>query len=277
MIQNSSSKISEILRLRKLDLEREMQNKPIKLLKEQVETLSKSSINKKNFKDALNHDDDVAVICEFKPASPSMGDISDSKLEDAIDVFKRANASAISILTEERYFKGSMNNLESTSRLSDLPVLRKDFIMDEYQIFQAKIAGADAVLIMSGIYPDIKEGVSICRELGLDPVVECKNRNDIEHALKADIDILGINNRNFNDFSIDLNTTKKLAEHVPSEVILVSESGVKNPEDAKRLSAYGSDALLIGSSIMGVNGKESMLKAASDIVKAVAGKRVART
>lgn len=276
-VQKGQQKILNILRQRKLDLDMEIEAKPLKMLQDEVENMMEGKTPRSgNFKDALAGSENVSVICEYKPASPSMGDISDLKLTDALMVFEKAGASAISILTEEKYFKGSLNNLKSACNICNLPILRKDFIIDEYQIFQAKHAGADAVLLMSGIYPDIERGVSLCMELGLDPVVECKNREDIEQALSTDVEVIGINNRNFQDFTVDLETTKKLSQHVPSKIILVSESGVKGPDDAKMLSSYGSDALLIGTSIMGVKGKESMLKAATDIVKSVEGARVVR-
>lgn len=276
-VQKSQERILDILKQRKLDLDNEIGTKPLKILQDEVEDIMEFKTSKSdNFKGSLAGSENVSVICEYKPASPSMGDISDLKLEDTLEVFDLAGASAISILTEEKYFKGSLNNLKSACNMSDLPVLRKDFIIDEYQIFQAKHAGAGAVLIMSGIYPDVEEGVSVCRQLELEPLVECKNREDIEQALKTDVEVIGINNRSFQDFSVDLQRTKKLSQYVPSELILVSESGVKGPDDAKMLSSYGSDALLIGTSIMGANGKESMLKAATDIIKSVEGARVQR-
>lgn len=275
-VHKSQHRISDILRQRKVDLNKEIESKPLKILMEEVDTRNSKSSKSGIFKDALAGIEDVAVICEYKPASPSMGDISDLKLEDAVNVFENAGASAISILTEEKYFKGSLNNLKSACNITNLPIIRKDFIIDEYQIFQAKYAGAGAVLLMSGIYPDIEKGVSLCLDLGMDPMVECKNREDIEQALRTDADILGINNRNFQDFSVDLKTTKKLSKYVPQEKILVSESGVRGHEDARMLSAYGSDALLIGTSIMGAEGKEGMLKAATDIIKSVEGARVVR-
>jgi indole-3-glycerol phosphate synthase len=138
------------------------------------------------------------------------------------------------------------------------------------------MAGANGVLLMSGIYPDMAGGISLCRELEMDPLVECRNRDDISSALDAGADILGINNRNFQNFEVDLKTTEKLARYVPQEALLVSESGIKSPEDAIRLSQYGVDALLVGTSIMGVDGKLGMLKAATSIIDAVKGLRIVR-
>ena len=275
--------LADIIKNRRKDLQREMDLKPLNILKDEIESSKKYSThpninikNKTSFKKALYQNEDVAVICEYKPASPSMGDISDIKIEDAIKAFEHAGASAISILTEERYFKGSMENLRSAYNLTDIPIIRKDFLVNEYQIYQAKNAGASAVLLMNGIYPNLEEGISTCNELEIDALIECRNREDISHALNSGAEILGINNRNLENFEVELKTTEKLAEYVPPEILLISESGVRSKDDALQLSEYGVDALLIGTSIMGSNGYNGMLKTANSIIKAVKDKRVVR-
>jgi indole-3-glycerol phosphate synthase len=282
-VQKNRVQLSDIIKHRINDLQREMELKPIDILKDEIESSKKDSkelnVNNKNdisFKNALDHDSDVAVICEYKPASPSIGDISNIKIEDAIKAFEQSGASAISILTEEKYFKGSLENLRSTHTLTDIPIIRKDFIINEYQIYQAKNAGASAVLLMNGIYPDLEDGISICKELEIDPLVECRNREDISNALYAGAEILGINNRNLKNFEVDLKTTEKLARYIPPEILLVSESGVRSKDDALKLSKYGVDALLIGTSIMGSDGYTGMLKTATKIIKAVKGERTVR-
>ena len=280
--------LSDIIKQRRKDLGKEMEIKPLNVLKDDIEAKNMSGKkykklltgNKRTYTrslcKSLEHQEDVAVICEFKPASPSMGDISDLDLADAMKVFEESGSSAVSVLTEERYFKGSLENLRSASNITELPIIRKDFILNDYQIYQAKLAGADAVLLMSGIYPDMAEGISLCNELDLNPLVECRSREDIKNALNAGADILGINNRNFQNFKVDLKTTEKLAGYVPPEFVLVSESGVRSPEDAKKLSRYGVDALLVGTSIMGAGERSDMLKAAKNIVEAVKGERIVR-
>ena len=280
-IQENRVQLSDIIKYRRQDLQREKELKPIKLLKDEIESsytdsTVKNSKNNNIFKNALDQNDDVAVICEYKSASPSMGDISNIKIDDAIKAFEQSGASAISILTEERYFKGNLENLKLAHALTDIPIIRKDFIIDEYQIYQAKNEGAGAVLLMNGIYPHLEEGILTCNELGIDSLVECRNREDISNALNAGAEILGINNRNLQNFEVDLKTTAKLSEYVPSEVILVSESGVRSKEDARQLSSYGVDALLIGTSIMGAEGYNGMLKTATSIINAVKGGRVVR-
>jgi indole-3-glycerol phosphate synthase len=279
-VQKNRVQLSDIIKHRRKDLQREMELIPIDILKDEIESSKTDSDiiwkNSFSFKKALDKDDDVGVICEYKPASPSMGDISNITIEDALKAFEQSGASAISILTEERYFKGSLENLRSAHTLIDIPTLRKDFIVNEYQIYQAKNAGAGAVLLMNSIYPDLEEGISICNELKIDPLVECRNREDISNALNAGAEIIGINNRNLENFVVELKTTEKLAEYVPSEVILVSESGVRSKDDAIQLSEYGVDALLIGTSIMGADGYNEMLKTATNIINAVKGERIVR-
>lgn len=282
-IQENKVYLSDIIKNRRNDLQREMELKPIDILKNEIESSKKDSKdsnmnnNSISFKKALDQGDDVAVICEYKPASPSQGDISNIKIEDAIKAFEKSGASAISILTEERYFKGSLENLKSAHNLTNIPLIRKDFIINEYQIYQAKNAGANAILLMNGIYPDLEDGISLCNELEIDPLIECRNRDDITRALNAGAEILGINNRNLENFEVDLKTTEKLAGYVPPEILLVSESGVRSKDDALQLSKYGVDALLIGTSIMGSDGYNGILKTATNIINAVNGERVVRT
>lgn len=285
-VQSHRILLSDIIKQRRKDLQKELELKPLNILRDEVESSNKSYLNSNDvssvgkitnsLRQSLVHNEDVAVICEFKPASPSMGDISNSSLEDAMAVFEESGATAVSILTEEKYFKGSLDNIRSAYNITKLPIIKKDFIINAYQIYQAKMAGASAVLLMSGIYPDMVNGISLCRELELDPLVECKNREEILSVLDAGADILGINNRNFQNFKVDLKTTEKLARYVPQEALLISESGVKSPEDAIQLSKYGVDALLIGTSIMGAEGKLGMLNAATSIIEAVKGSRIVR-
>ncbi|MTK64265.1 MAG: indole-3-glycerol-phosphate synthase [Methanobacterium sp.] len=272
--------ISQILLKRRKTLEEQKKQVPLETLMDRLDSdkgNSKYNQPLKDFRESINHDEDVAVICEFKPASPSKGHISDSKIQDALEVFKKAGASAVSILTEENYFNGSMENIRIAQNIIELPILRKDFLMDEYQIYEAKLAGANAVLLMNDVYPDIKQGISLCRELELGYIVECKNMEDIEHSLAAGADVLGVNNRNFQNFNVYLNTTQNLSNIVPPEVVLVSESGVQGPEDAKKVAGYGADAILVGSAIMGTANTEDMYMAAKNIIESVKGLKVVRT
>lgn len=282
--KNYQIQLSDIILGVKQNLQREMEFKPLKILQEEIDNyplmlekgISGDNCKTKSLKNSLLHEEDVSVIYEYKPASPSMGDISDLNINEALNIFEESGASAISILTESKYFKGSLDNLRVASKLVKLPIIRKDFIIHEYQIYQAKLAGANGVLLISGVYPDIGKGISLCKDLKMDALVECRNREDIGEALKVGADIIGINNRNFQNFKINIQTTEKLAKYVPPEIILISESGIKGPEDANNLSKCGVDALLVGSSVMGVEGKQNMLNAAKNIIKAVKGARIVR-
>ena len=227
-------------------LEREMKYRPLSELKENI----RETKIRADFKKALVDKNNVSIICEYKPASPSKGDISNLMVEDVVPLYEKGGASAVSVLTEEIFFKSNIKNLRIASKTTKLPILRKDFIMDEYQIYEARSCGASAVLLMADLYKDLRFGIDLCHYFEMDALVECKNREEIEMATKAGANIIGINNRSFNDFSIDFKRTRKLAKYVPENVILVSESGVQTGEDIKLLGSYGADAVLVGSSIM---------------------------
>lgn len=252
---------SQIITQRKNILERDMKYRPLSELKENI----RGTKVRADFKKALSNKDDISVICEYKPASPSKGDISNLMVEDVVPLYDKGGASAISVLTEQTFFKSSIKNLRIASKISRLPLLRKDFVMDEYQIYEARSCGASAVLLMAGIYKDLRFGIDLCHYLEMDALVECKNREEIEKAKKAGAKIIGINNRDFNDFSIDFKRTERLAEYVPENTILVSESGVKTHQDVKLLGSYGANAVLIGSTVME---SDNILEKVKELVKA---------
>ena len=252
---------SQILAERKKVLQREMKYRPLSELKENI----RGTKIRADFKKALTNANDVSVICEYKPASPSKGDISNLMVEDVVPLYDKGGASAISVLTEETFFKSNIKNLRIASKTTNLSILRKDFIMDEYQIYEARSCGASAVLLMADVYKDLRFGIDLCHYLEMDVLVECKNRDEIEMAKKAGANIIGINNRSFKDFSIDLKRTEKLTKYLPENTILVSESGVKNGDDVKLLGNYGADAVLVGSSIME---SPNILEKVEELVKA---------
>ncbi len=252
---------SQIITQRKNVLERDMKYRPLSELKENIRGTKVQA----DFKKALTNTHDISVICEYKPASPSKGDISNLLVEDVVPLYDKGGAGAISVLTEQTFFKSSIKNLRIASKVSKLPLLRKDFVMDEYQIYEARSCGASAVLLMAGIYKDLRFGIDLCHYLEMDALVECKNREEIEMATKAGAEIIGINNRDFRNFSIDFKRTEKLAKYIPENTVLVSESGVKVAEDIKLLASYGADAVLIGSTIMESN---NILETVEKMVKA---------
>ena len=240
-------KFTDIIKERERLLEIRKKYQPLAELKENIKRVKLRT----DLKKSLHKEEDVSIICEYKPASPSLGEISQLTVGDVIPLFEEGGASAVSVLTEESFFKSNIDNLKLACRITRLPLLRKDFILDPYQIYEARAYGASAVLLMTDIYPDLREGIELCNYLDMDALVECKNPEEIETAIKAGAEVIGINNRNFNDFKIDLGRTEKLASYVPSNITLVSESGVQTPEDVYFLSKLGVDTLLVGSSIMG--------------------------
>ncbi|MDD1775046.1 MAG: indole-3-glycerol-phosphate synthase [Methanobacterium sp.] len=238
--------LNDIIHNKKRNLEKEKIYKPLKELKRSIKRIKIRA----NFKKSLIKDDEVSLICEYKPASPSLGLISSTGVEEIVPLFEKHGARASSILTEESYFGSCLDNLKIACSISNLPLLRKDFIFDEYQIYQSRASGASAVLLMSDVFPNLSEGIRLVQYLGMDALVECKNEADIKKAVDAGAEIIGINNRDFNNFSVDLNRTCKLRDKIPPDVTVVSESGVKNAADVEFISQFNIQAILIGTAIM---------------------------
>ncbi|WP_099469846.1 indole-3-glycerol phosphate synthase TrpC [Konateibacter massiliensis] len=194
----------------------------------------------------------LSIIGEFKKASPSMGVIkSKIELTDRIDQYNEA-VDAISCLTEEDYFNGSIAYLKQIREMSDLPIIRKDFIIDEYQIYEAKTIGADAILLIAAILDDkeMKVFYDLAYHLGMDVLVEVHDEEEMQRALHLQAKIIGVNNRNLKDFTISLETTKRLSELVTEGTVFVSESGVTTEEDIAFLKGCKVNALLIGRAFM---------------------------
>ena len=205
----------------------------------------------------------LSFICEIKKASPSKGIISESfPYLDIAKEYENAGADCVSCLTEPKWFKGSDNIFRQVRARIDTPMIRKDFTVDEYQIYQAKCMEADAVLLICSILDDarLKDYLSLCKELGLDALVEAHNEKEIESAVKADARIIGVNNRNLKDFSVDFTNALKLRSMIPKDTVYVAESGVKNADDAKRIKETGADAVLIGEAFMRAYDKAALLR-----------------
>ena len=213
----------------------------------------------------------VSFICECKKASPSKGLIArDFPYLDIAREYEEAGADAISVLTEPKWFLGSDEYLRQIAGTVSIPVLRKDFTVDEYMIYEAKLLRASAVLLIVSILSpaQIKEYLDISHALGLSVLVECHDENEISTAIEAGARIIGVNNRNLKDFSVDTSLSEKLRSLIPAEVSFVSESGVKSPEDVRRLAISGADAVLMGEVLMRAQDKKGLLmkmRAAQDI------------
>ncbi len=194
----------------------------------------------------------ISIIGEFKKASPSLG-----KIDEKIDLIERideynASVDAISCLTEEDHFNGNIEYLKTIRAGSDLPIIRKDFMIDEYQFYEAVVIGADAVLLIAAILDDamLMDYYQLARELKLDVLVETHDEYEIERALKIDPRIMGVNNRDLNDFTIRLDTTGRLRKYIPEDKVMVSESGIMVDADVKYLKEQKVDAFLIGRAFM---------------------------
>lgn len=209
----------------------------------------------RGFRAALDRgEEQLGVIAEVKQASPSAGIIdADFNAVQQANLYIQGGASCMSILTDEKFFKGSLADFVKISKTSPIPLLRKDFTVDEVQIYEAIVAGADAVLLIVAALDDeaLKRLFNTAKDLQLDVLVEVHDLQEMERALDLDgIDLLGINNRNLKTFVTDLSVTEALAEEVPEDVLLVSESGLKNATDGQRVLEAGANAILVGESLM---------------------------
>ncbi|MBQ0000274.1 MAG: indole-3-glycerol phosphate synthase TrpC [Clostridiales bacterium] len=213
------------------------------------------------FENALKTDD-IAFICECKKASPSKGLIApDFPYLQIAREYEAAGANCISVLTEPKWFLGSDQYLKEITDAVSIPVIRKDFTVDPYMIYEAKLLGASAVLLICSILTEeqIKEYIGICDELGLSALVEAHDDEEVRMALRCGARIIGVNNRNLKDFSVDTGNSRKLREMVPEDVIFVSESGVKDNADIRALRAAGANAVLIGETLMRAEDKTAKL------------------
>ena len=214
------------------------------------------------FEKALKKED-IAFICECKKASPSKGVIAEEfpYLSIAAD-YEEAGADALSVLTEPKWFMGKDAYLQEIAEQVQIPCLRKDFTVDEYMIYEAKVFGASAVLlIVSILTPEqIRDYIGICDKLGLSALVETHDEDEITIALKAGARIVGVNNRNLKDFSVDHANSGKLREKVPQDVIFVSESGIRDAADVQAMRNIGADAVLVGETLMRAEDKTKKLK-----------------
>ena len=205
---------------------------------------------------------DISFICECKKASPSKGVIAEDfpYLQIAKD-YENAGADCISVLTEPKWFLGSDEYLRQIAQGVSIPCLRKDFTVDEYMIYEAKLLGAKAVLLICSILSpqQIESYLGICDDLGLSALVEAHDEGEIQTAVSVGARIIGVNNRNLKDFSVDTNNSARLRELVPPSVLFVSESGIKTPSDVEALRSAGADAVLIGETLMRAADKKAML------------------
>ena len=213
------------------------------------------------FEKALSGED-IGFICECKKASPSKGIIAeDFPYVKIACEYESAGADCISVLTEPKWFLGSSEHLREISHAVSIPCLRKDFIVDEYMIYEARLLGAAAVLLICSILSDaqLKEYIDICDSLGLSALTEAHSEEEVMRALRSGARLIGVNNRDLKDFSVDTENSRRLRHLVPSDVLFVSESGINSAEDIAKLRGTGIDAVLIGETLMRAPDKKKKL------------------
>lgn len=236
-----------------------IEKKPLSEIKATALSMPKGNFE---FERALKTDA-LSFICEVKKASPSKGIIAeDFPYLDIAKEYESAGASAISCLTEPKWFMGQDKYLAEIAQAVSIPVLRKDFTICEYQIYEAKILGASAVLLICALLDTqtIKEYISICDTLGISALVEAHNESEVESALEAGARIIGVNNRNLKDFSVDVNNSTRYRNMIPENIVFVSESGIKTHSDIEVLLNNKTNAVLIGETFMRADNKKEMLK-----------------
>lgn len=204
----------------------------------------------------------MSFICECKKASPSKGLIEpDFRYIEIAREYEAAGADCISVLTEPKWFLGSDEYLKEIAKTVSIPCIRKDFTVDEYQIYQAKTLGAAAVLLICSILSEVQLGeyIKVCDSLGISALMEIHNEKEAGMAVRAGARIIGVNNRNLKDFTVDTANSRKLRDLIPDDIIFVSESGVKSTDDIRAIREIGVDAVLIGETLMRADDKKAKL------------------
>lgn len=244
------SVLARILEHKRVEVAEAQARIPFSQLEEQVQRAPAV----RSFTQALQRADGcVAVIAEVKRASPSKGIIrEDFDPVQIADVYARNDAAAISVLTDERYFQGHLDYLRAIRQRVPIPVLRKDFIISQYQVLEARVAGADALLLIVSALGDdeLSDLLAYTRELGMEALVEVHTEGELQRALQAGATIIGINNRDLSTFHTTLEVTERLAPLVPLGCLCVSESGIESVEDVRRVARAGAHAVLVGESLM---------------------------
>lgn len=209
----------------------------------------------------------VALIAEVKRASPSKGLLTDDFAPVMLAATYAFNgAAAISVLTDVDFFMGSLRYLRAVREAVDLPLLRKDFVIDPFQVYEARAAGADTVLLIVAALSDLQLGElhALTHDCGMSALVEVHNEVEMERALRLDAKLIGINNRDLKTFNVDLETTARLAGMVDDDVVLVAESGIRDAADVRRMGAFGADAVLVGESLVKAPDMVSMARELSE-------------
>lgn len=243
--------LKDIIIQKRKDLEELKSRFPLSRLRDAVEHKEKGHL--RSFRKAVSNPRHLNLICELKKASPSEGLIrEDFQPLRIAGIFEYAGAAAISVLTESRFFKGRPSYLKTVRQVTTIPILRKDFILESYQIYESALLDADAFLLIASILTEeeLKNLIDLGRKLGMDALVETHTEGDLKKALGAGAEIIGINNRNLMDLSVDPNRAKRLLHHIPKGPVVIVESGFKQHDELMEYKSLGVHAFLIGTVLM---------------------------
>ncbi len=251
--------LDKLVEATKIRVEKEKQQIPLEAVKQQAVNMPKGDFS---FEKAIAKED-ISFICEVKKASPSKGIIAEDfpYVQIAKD-YERAGADCISVLTEPDYFKGDKKYLKEISENVSVPLIRKDFVIDEYMIYDAKIHGASCILLICSILNQetIEEYIKICDNLGMSALVEAHDEEEIQKAVKSGARMIGVNNRDLKTFHVDIGNSERLRKLVPDNILFIAESGIQTNEDIKRLRKAHVNGVLIGETFMRAENKKEMLQ-----------------
>ncbi len=240
--------LGEIVEYKKVYVENSKKRLPLR----DLEQMTMHKTERRDFLEALSGTG-CALIAEIKTASPSKGIIRDDvNIEDVARIYSENGAACISVLTDEKYFSGDLERLTKVRRVTDLPLLRKDFIIDVYQMFEARFAGADAVLLIAACLDDseLAEFITVAAQLEMDCLLEVHDEDEMNRAGNLNCKLIGINNRNLKTFETDISITGRLARFAPEDSILVSESGIFTAGDVRTIYKMGAKSVLVGEALM---------------------------
>jgi len=241
--------LDKIVAHKKTEVEQAKAHTSYKTL-ESAEAFSRQTLS---FKDFLLDTNRTGIIAEFKRKSPSKGIINDKvSVEEVTTAYNAAGASALSVLTDTAFFMGQKEDLVRARKVNQIPILRKDFMIDEYQLLEAKAWGADIILLIAAILTpaQIDQLAKKAKSLGLNVLLEVHNLEELQRSINPNLDAIGVNNRNLADFTVSVETSYQLAEHIPAEFLKISESAISNPETIKQLKKAGFNGFLIGENFM---------------------------
>jgi indole-3-glycerol phosphate synthase len=240
--------LEKIIEYKRKEVVYQAQNKPLSEL-EKSEYFDKPCVSAKNF---ILDPSKNGIIAEFKRKSPSKGNINTkTKVVDVVKSYENHGSSCISILTDEEFFGGSISDLQNTKEIVSVPVLRKEFIVNEYQIYQTKAIGADVILLIAEVLTqqEIKQFTKTAKKIGLEVLLELHSQDQL-NKICHEVDIVGINNRDLKTFQVDLNQSIRLLKRIPDQFVKIAESGISSIEDYKKLKSAGFDGFLIGEYFM---------------------------